>query len=120
MDECLLQAYGWEGGWAIIAGLSGNVRSFLTSGAAPAKEASFGEVAFAMAVDIYGFAQVAHVGPEAMTFTLPEDAVVISPDAVAIIKNPPHPQLAEHFLEWLLGREGQSLWVLPRGTPRRA
>jgi ABC-type glycerol-3-phosphate transport system substrate-binding protein len=74
-------------------------------------------VAYATAIDIYALPQVAHVGAEAMRFVLPDGATVINPDAIAILRNPPHPELAARFLEWALSRAGQSLWMLPRGAP---
>jgi ABC-type glycerol-3-phosphate transport system substrate-binding protein len=41
----------------------------------------------------------------------------VTPDPIAILKNPPHPVIAQHFMEFVLGREGQLLWMLPKGQP---
>jgi spermidine/putrescine-binding protein len=50
-------------------------------------------------------------------FTLPEAQTVITPDCLAVLKNPPHPEMARRFLEFALSREGQLLWMLPKGAP---
>jgi ABC-type Fe3+ transport system substrate-binding protein len=117
MYELILQAYGWERGWNILAGLSGNLRSFLKNGGAPPKEASLGEVAYALAIDVYGWTQVAYGGKDAMTFVLPEGVTTINPDSIALLKNPPNRLYAERFLEFVLSSAGQKLWMLPRGAP---
>ncbi len=117
MYEIILQAYGWDRGWRILAGISGNNRAFLTNGAGPPKEAALGEVAYALAIDVYGWTQVGHVGADAMTFILPEGVTAINPDAIALLKNPANPETASRFLEFVLSPAGQSLWMLPRGKP---
>jgi len=52
-----------------------------------------------------------------VSFALPEGQTVINPDSIAILKNPPDPELARHFMEFVLSREGQLLWMLPKGSP---
>ena len=115
--EVILQSYGWDKGWAVLMEMSGNIRNFLSSSAASAVEVGTGDAAYGVAIDSYGQAQSAFYGKQNVTFTLPEGQTVISPDAIAILKNPPHPILAQHFLEFVLSREGQSLWMLPKGAP---
>jgi ABC-type Fe3+ transport system substrate-binding protein len=115
--EIILQSYGWEKGWAILMEMSGNVRNFLASSASSAVEVGMGDAAYGVAIDSYGEAQAAYYGPENVTFLLPEGQTMIDPDSIAILKNPPHPELAQHFVEFVLSREGQSLWMLPKGSP---
>ncbi|HPA21331.1 MAG TPA: extracellular solute-binding protein [Verrucomicrobiae bacterium] len=115
--EIILQAYGFERGWAIIAAICGNSRAFLHTAALPTKDCALGEVACAMSVDIYGWSNVARLGSENMAFVLPEGVTVINPDGIAILRDPPHPQLASRFLEFVLSRPGQLLWMLPHGVP---
>jgi ABC-type Fe3+ transport system substrate-binding protein len=117
IDEIILQAYGWEKGWAILMEMSGNVRSFLSSAAAATVQVGLGDAAVGVSIDTYGQAQVGYYGPENVRFVLPEGETVITPDAIAVLKNPPHPELARHFLEFVLSRPGQLLWMLPKGTP---
>jgi len=48
---------------------------------------------------------------------MPQGETVLNPDSIAILKNPPHPEMARRFLEFVLGRPGQLLWMLPKGAP---
>jgi ABC-type Fe3+ transport system substrate-binding protein len=115
--EIILQAYGWEKGWAVLMEMSGNVRNFLSSSAASAVEVGVGDAAYGVAIDTYGQAQAGYYGSGNVSFVLPEGQTVITPDSIAILKNPPHPELARHFVEFVLSREGQLLWMLPKGSP---
>jgi ABC-type Fe3+ transport system substrate-binding protein len=115
--EIILQDYGWDQGWAILMEMSGNVRNFLASAPAASVQVGLGDSACGVSIDTYGQAQVGYYGPENVRFVLPEGQTVITPDSIAILKNPPHPVLAEHFMEFVLSRTGQLLWMLPKGAP---
>jgi spermidine/putrescine-binding protein len=115
--EIILQSYGWEKGWAVLMEMSGNVRNFISSSAASAVEVGVGDAAYGVAIDSYGEAQAGYYGPSNVSFILPEGQTMIDPDSIAILKNPPHPEIAQHFLEFVLSREGQLLWMLPKGSP---
>ena len=115
--EIILQSCGWEKGWGVLMAMSGNVRHFLSSSAASAVEVGVGDAAYGVAIDTYGQAQAGYYGSGNVSFVLPEGQTVITPDSIAILKNPPHPELARHFVEFVLSREGQLLWMLPKGSP---
>jgi ABC-type Fe3+ transport system substrate-binding protein len=115
--EIILQSYGWDKGWAVLMEMSGNTRNFLSSSAASAIEVGVGDAAYGVAIDTYGEAQAGYYGPENVSFLLPEGQTMIDPDSIAILKNPPHPEMARHFVEFVLSREGQLLWMLPKGSP---
>ncbi len=115
--EIILQSYGWEKGWAVLMEMSGNVRNFLASSASSAVEVGMGDAAYGIAIDSYGNAQSAYYGPKNVSFILPEGQTMIDPDSIAILKNPPHPEIAQHLLEFVLSHAGQSLWMLPKGAP---
>jgi ABC-type Fe3+ transport system substrate-binding protein len=117
IDEIILQAYGWEKGWAVLMEMSGNVRSFLSSAAAAAVEVGLGDAAYGVSIDIYGQSQVGYYGPENVRFALPEGQTVITPDSIAILKNPPHAEMARHLVEFALSRDNQLLWMEPKGSP---
>jgi hypothetical protein len=38
-------------------------------------------------------------------------------DPVAVLRNAPHPQAADKFVEFVMRPEGQRLWMLPAGAP---
>lgn len=115
--EIILQAYGWEKGWEIILGFSGNVRSFLQTSSAPAKEVSVGDVAYAVTIDINGMTQQAFIGPENLRFFIPRGVSVINGDGIAILKGAPNLDVAREFLNFVLSEQGQRLWMIPRGQP---
>jgi phosphoglycerate transport regulatory protein PgtC len=117
IDEIILQSCGWDKGWGILMEMSGNTRNFLSSAAASAVEVGMGDAAYGVSIDVYGQAQAGYYGSDNVRFVLPEGQTVITPDAVAILKNPPHPELARHFLQFVLSREGQTLWMAPLGSP---
>lgn len=117
IDEIILQALGWEKGWALLMKMSGNTRNFLPMASASAVEVGTGDAIYGVAVDLYGHAQEGYYGAQNVAFVLPEGETVITPDCIAILKNPPHPETARHFLEFILSRDGQLLSMLPKGTP---
>lgn len=115
--EIILQANGWDKGWRLLMEMSGNVRHFLSSSAASAVEVGIGDAAYGVAIDTYGQAQASYYGTGNVSFVLPEGQTVITPDSIAILKNPPHPEMAQHFVEFTLSRAGQLLWMMPKGSP---
>jgi len=117
MYEAFLQAYGWERGWQLLARIAGNVRQFDRLSSSTAKEALLGQVAYAFCIDYYGFIQIEAAGVTNMTFVLPTDFVSISPDGIAVLTGAPHRETAGRFLDFVLGDEGQRLWMLPAGHP---
>ncbi len=115
--ELILQAYGWERGWEVITRMCANSRNFLPFSPMTVKEATVGNVAYAMAIDFYALMQVGREGPENMTFIQPPEVIVLNPDSLGIFRGAPHRRVAERFVDFLLGDEGQSLWMIPRGQP---
>ena len=117
--EIILQSYGWDKGWAVLMEMSGNVRNFLSSSAASAVEVGVGDAAYGVAIDSYGQAQAGYYGPENVSFVLPEGQTVITPDCIAILKNPPHPELARHFMEFVLSPRRPASLDAAQGLARR-
>jgi len=115
--EIILQAYGWERGWATIVRMGGNIRNFSRSGGQVPRDTALGEVACGMAIDVYAWRQIARAGGERMGFCLPEGLTVVNPDGIGILKGAPNRDLAERFVEFVLSEAGQKLWVLKVGAP---
>lgn len=118
--EIILQAYGWEKGWAVIYQMSGNVKSFLQQSSSPTKEVTLGQTAYAVSIDIYGLTQQAFLGPENVRFHVPAEVSVITPDGIAILRGAPNLDVAEAFVTFVMSRPGQSLWMRPVGHPEGA
>lgn len=120
MYEGILQYNGWEKGWRILTQLGGNARKFDRVSTTTAKDVTLGETAYGLAIDFYGFTQVAYAGRTNLSFVLPSDFVSIAPDPVAILRGPPHPLEARRFVDFVMSDAGQKLWFLPKGHPEGA
>ena len=116
MYEILLQAYGWEKGWEIIARMGANIQTFTKGASTTAKAVSIGQAAFGLAIDFYAFIEIERYGRDRLGFVLPESETVVSADGIGILKNAPSPDVAHAFLDYVMG-EGQKLWILKTGEP---
>ncbi|UJS18516.1 MAG: extracellular solute-binding protein [Candidatus Jettenia sp.] len=117
MYEIILQGYGWTKGWEILYQIAGNVRSFEKNSSIVAKEAAYGNIAYAMTIDFYGLTQVSSAGTQNMHFILPEDYTIVSPDGICMLKGAPNQTYAKRFIDFVLSENGQKLWMLPVGHP---
>ncbi len=115
--ENILQAYGWERGFATLARTAANAREFVRESAAVPRQVQIGEVACAPVVDFFAFSLIAREGRDKIGFALPERHTVITPDAVAIVRGAPNQPVAEAFVRFLMSTEGQNVWMLRRGVP---
>ena len=113
--EIILQAYGWERGWQIIAGMGANVRGFASYAGQTPKDVAVGEVAYGLSIDSYAWHQIREAGEEMIGFVMPRDLTVISGDGIALLRGGPHPEVARRFLRFVLSEEGQKLWMLRVG-----
>ena len=117
MFEMILQRYGWDDGWQLLALLAAKIREFDRGASTSAKDCTTGNTAYTLAIDFYALTQIAYAGKENLGFVLPADCVTISPDGLAILRGAPHRALAEQFVEFSLGEPGQRLQMVPRGQP---
>ena len=115
--QIILQAFGWERGWDIITRMGGNVRYFTRSSSAIPKDIALGEIAYGGAIDFYATTAIERAGGDRLGFVLPQGKTVMNPDPIAILRGPPHPELARAFVRFVMGEEGQRLWFLPAGSP---
>jgi ABC-type Fe3+ transport system substrate-binding protein len=115
--ETILQAFGWEKGWQLLAQIGGNVRRFDRFSSNTAKDVTLGETYCGLAIDFYAFSQVSYAGPESLAYVLPEDAAVVIPDGIALLKGAPHLETAQRFVDFVLSEPGQKLWFIKRGLP---
>ena len=115
--EIILQAYGWERGWQIITALGANTRNFANAGSQVPKDVTTGEVAYGMSIDFYAWAQINEVGADMIGFSLPDNLTIVNPDAIAMLKGSPNPEVARSFLRFVFSPYGQRLWMMNVGTP---
>jgi len=114
--QIILQAYGWERGWDIITRMGGNIRYFTRASSAIPKDVALGEIAYGGAIDFYATTAIERAGGDRLGFVLPEGKTVMNPDPIAILRGPPHPELARAFVRFVMSEEGQRLWFLPAGA----
>ncbi|MCS7187680.1 MAG: extracellular solute-binding protein [Armatimonadetes bacterium] len=117
MCEIILQAYGWEKGWDVLAKIFANSKRVAPGSDEPVTDVANGEIAAAPSIDFYAWAKIAEAGEEMLGFVYPQKLTFINPDAIAMLKGAPNRKVAQIFIEFVLSEEGQKLWLLPRGTP---
>lgn len=113
--EIILQAYGWDKGFAVITKLSANIRNFSDSSALVSASVGLGEALYGLTIDFYAWAQIQKDGAGRLAFVMPEGLTVVTPDGIAILRGAPHREMAQAFVEFVLSEEGQLLWVMPAG-----
>jgi ABC-type Fe3+ transport system substrate-binding protein len=110
---------GWKEGMRRLVLIAANARYFSDSSVQPPNDVAGGDAAAGMAIDFYGRVTEETVGSDRVTFIAPRAATAITPDPIAILYGTHGKQLelANHFIEFLLGSEGQRLWILKTGEP---
>ena len=106
----------WPDGWAKLLAILGNAKKFFDSASGAAKAPALGEAPVATCIDFYGLTRVAEA-PEDLVYISPIGQTAFTPDPIAILKNPPNPELAQRFVNFVLSRRGQALWALQVGKP---
>ena len=106
----------WEKGWAKLLNILGNVKRFYAGAGDAAEAIPSGEVAISTCIDFYGINRVSKY-PDTLVYMSPKGQTAFNPDPIAILKNPPHPELAQRMVDFVLSLPGQALWALPVGHP---
>ncbi len=106
----------WPEGWAKLLGVLGNAKRFVDSAGAAANGPAMGEAPIATCIDFYGAIRVAEA-PDMLVYVSPKGQTAFTPDSIAILKNPPNPELAQAFVRFVLSAKGQALWALKVGDP---
>jgi len=78
-------------------------------------EVAAGDAAAGMAIDQYAEIAIQNAGDPELGFVLPPGLTVISPDAIAAIRDASEPELARDFVLFTLSVEGQRLLFQPPG-----
>jgi ABC-type Fe3+ transport system substrate-binding protein len=114
-EMIVLSAGSWPDGWARLLEVFSNSSSIVDSASRAADAPVKGEAIISTAIDFYGIMRVVRM-PDTLVFLSPAGQTILSPDPVAALKNPPHPELAEMFVKYVLSLDGQALWALPAGS----
>jgi ABC-type Fe3+ transport system substrate-binding protein len=112
-------ARGWKRGMADLLLIAANARYWTPWASQVPTDVVHGDAAAGVAIDFYALVTEGIVGSDRARFVSPADATAVTPDPVAILAGVKGEKLAlaRHFVEFLLTREAQLLWVLKPGTP---
>jgi ABC-type Fe3+ transport system substrate-binding protein len=112
-------AGGWRRGMGELLLIAANARYFTDSAQQVPSDVGNGEAAAGVAIDFLSRVYEQTVGPSRCKFVSPAGATAITPDPVAILVGVKGEQLqlATRFVQFLLSKEGQLLWIKKPGTP---
>jgi len=122
MCEIILQAYGWQRGFAILTKVMGNARYVAQASSDVPEDIARGDVAYGLAIDFYALRQISLHGPHRLGFVAPQNLTVVNADPIAKVNRCANPDLADAFIIYVLSEEGQRLWCYRKGVsggPRR-
>jgi ABC-type Fe3+ transport system substrate-binding protein len=108
--EVILQAYGWEKGWALLLQTGGNMGAITERSFGVPEAVVSGQYGVGVVIDFFGLSAIASGQP--IDFVYPSLTSVV-PASVAVVKNGPNPANARAFVEYLLGDEGQQRLFAP-------
>lgn len=109
--EVILQAYGWEKGWAILLNAGGNMGTITERSFGTPEAVISGQYGIGVVIDFFGLSAIASGQP--VEFVYPTLTAVV-PASVARVKNGPNPENAQAFIEYLLSDAGQTLLFDPQ------
>ena len=102
--EVILQAYGWEKGWALLLQTGGNMGAITERSFGVPEAVISGQLGIGVVIDFFGLSAIASGQP--IDFAYPSLTSVV-PASVAVVKNGPNPDNARAFVQLLLSDEGQ-------------
>jgi ABC-type Fe3+ transport system substrate-binding protein len=114
--EIILQSHGWDDGFALLLRLGANTNRFIRDSGTLTRSVTEGAAATAGNLDANALSAVGR-NPGLLRYEIPEGETVVNPDAIAVFKGAPRPQLAWAFVEFTLSDAGQRLFVLQPGQP---
>lgn len=106
--EIILQKFGWDRGWSILARMAANGRSYPGSVEALTAVQS-GEVAVGIAIDFYGYQS--EIQFPRTKYVLPFNQSIVNGDPIALLTTTKDTDMAQAFIEWILSVEGQKIWL---------
>ena len=108
--EVILQAYGWEKGWALLLQSGGNMGAITERSFGVPEAVVSGQYGIGVVIDFFGLSAIASGQP--IDFAYPALTSVV-PASVAVVKNGPNPANGRAFVEYLLSDEGQQKLFAP-------
>ncbi|MDF1656068.1 MAG: extracellular solute-binding protein [Verrucomicrobiales bacterium] len=126
MPEAEAVPKGWEAAMRLIIKISANARYFTDYAAKVPRDVALGDAGAGMSIDFYGrtFNELYQneEGDSHVQFLMPKAGTSIGADPIGMLRGAPHPELAHHFIRFVLSPQGQRLWnfrVGEAGGPER-
>lgn len=107
---------GWATGMGTLRRIAANTRAFVDGSSTIPGIIASGDVAAGMTIDYMGRSEAEAVGPR-LGYVQPRNETVTNPDPIAMVAGAEHRETAQHFIEFVLGPDGQALWDRRAGTP---
>ncbi len=104
--EAILQAYGWEKGWALLLNMGGNMAVITERSFGVPEGVNNGQYGIGIVIDFFGLSAIASGFP--VDFAYPSLTPIV-PANVGVVKGGPNPENAKQFINYLLSEEGQLL-----------
>ncbi|WP_081951529.1 ABC transporter substrate-binding protein [Pseudomonas cremoricolorata] len=108
--DIVLQAYGWERGWALWSELAGRARLVSRGGSLVSDEVASGRSALGLSIDFFVASAISNGQP--VRFTYPRHGG-LNPAHIAISAGAKHPDGARAFVRFVLSDAGQQLLADP-------
>jgi ABC-type Fe3+ transport system substrate-binding protein len=108
--EVILQAHGWDKGWALLLQTGGNMGAITERSFGVPEAVISGQLGIGIVIDFFGLSAIASGQP--IDFAYPSLTSVV-PASVAVVKNGPNPDNARAFVQLLLSDEGQARLFAP-------
>ena len=102
--EVILQAYGWDKGWALLLNSGGNMGAITERSFGVPEAVVSGQYGIGVVIDFFGLSNLASGQP--VDFVYPSLTSVV-PASVGIVKGGPNPDNAKAFVNYLLSEAGQ-------------
>ncbi|MBI4490062.1 MAG: extracellular solute-binding protein [Deltaproteobacteria bacterium] len=108
--EVILQAYGWDKGWALLLNSGGNMGTITERSFGVPEAVISGQYGIGVVIDFFGLSAIASGHP--VDFAYPSLTSVV-PASVGIVKGGPNPESAKAFVNYLLSEAGQMVLFSP-------
>ena len=108
--DVILQAYGWEKGWALVLNSGGNMGTITERSFGVPEAVVTGQYGIGVVIDFFGLSNIASGQP--VDFVYPSLTSVV-PASVAIVKGGPNAENAKAFVNYLLSEAGQMVLFSP-------
>ncbi len=104
--ESILQAYGWDKGWALLLNMGGNMAVITERSFGVPEGVNNGQYGIGIVIDFFGLSAISSGFP--VDFAYPSLTPIV-PANVGMVKGGPNSENAKRFVNYLLSEEGQML-----------